>query len=296
MFIVAGGGRGLGEATATELGRHGAAVVVNDLGTSLDGTGRDEGPAADTARAVRAEGGRATTHLGDVSSFDYVADLVADTLDEYGRVDGVINFAGIVRDAISYKMDPADFDAVVEVHLRGHFCLLRHVAAHWRERASEGGADDRLADQRSFVSVVSPAIWGNVGQLNYASAKAGVLGLTRTAAAELFRYNVRVNALLPLGFTRMVESIPAERRSVDPEEIPPEKVAPMAAYLLSDEAADVTGCTVRAAGDEIGLVSAPEVTRRAYREGGWSLSAIAEHFREDLASGVELTNADGGEP
>ena len=295
VFIVAGGGRGIGEATAVELGRHGASVVVNDLGTSLGGEGRDEEPAATTARAVREAGGAATTHLGDVTDFDYVGSLVADAVEEYGRIDGVIDFAGIVRDGISYKMSPEDFDAVVDVHLRGHFCLLRRVAAHWRERAGER-EDDRLADQRSFVSVVSPAIWGNPGQLNYASAKAGVLGMTRTAAAELFRYNVRVNAFMPLAFTRMVESIPEEKRPFDPEDIPPEKAATTAAYLLSDAATDVTGCTVRAAGDEISIVSNPTVTHRAYRDGGWSLADIADHFREDIAGGADLTRLDRPNP
>jgi len=287
---VAGGGRGLGEATAIELGRHGGTVVVNDLGVSLSGEDESAEPAETTAEAVREAGGEATAHLGDVSSFEYTADLVADTIEEYGRLDGVINYAGILRDGISYKMDPADFDAVIEVHLRGHFCLLRNAAAHWRERAGKR-EDDTLATQRSFVSVVSPAIWGNPGQINYASAKAGILGLTRTAAVELSRLNVRVNALMPLGFTRMVEAIPEDQRGVDPEDIPPEKVAPVAAYLLSDAATDVTGCTIRAAGDEIGVVSTPEIVRRGYDSDGWSLEDVAERFESEVAQGIDLDNS-----
>jgi len=287
---VAGGGRGLGEATAIELGRHGGTVVVNDLGVSLSGEDESAEPAETTAEAVREAGGEATAHLGDVSSFEYTADLVADTIEEYGRLDGVINYAGILRDGISYKMDPADFDAVIEVHLRGHFCLLRNAAAHWRERAGKR-EDDTLATQRSFVSVVSPAIWGNPGQINYASAKAGILGLTRTAAVELSRLNVRVNALMPLGFTRMVEAIPEDQRGVDPEDIPPEKVAPVAAYLLSDAATDVTGCTIRAAGDEIGVVSNPEIVRRGYDSDGWSLADVAERFEDEVAQGIDLDNS-----
>lgn len=287
---MAGGGRGLGEATAIELGRHGGTVVVNDLGVSLSGEDESAEPAETTAEAVREAGGEATAHLGDVSSFEYTADLVADTIEEYGRLDGVINYAGILRDGISYKMDPADFDAVIEVHLRGHFCLLRNAAAHWRERAGKR-EDDTLATQRSFVSVVSPAIWGNPGQINYASAKAGILGLTRTAAVELSRLNVRVNALMPLGFTRMVEAIPEDQRGVDPEDIPPEKVAPVAAYLLSDAATDVTGCTIRAAGDEIGVVSTPEIVRRGYDSDGWSLEDVAERFESEVAQGIDLDNS-----
>jgi len=290
VFVVTGGGRGLGEATAIELGRHGATVVVNDLGVSLSGD--DEGdvgddPAETTVEAVREAGGEAAAHLGDVSSFEYTAELVDDVVDEHGRLDGLVNYAGILRDGISYKMSPDDFDAVVNVHLRGHFCLLRNAAAHWRERAGETD-DGALDTQRSFVSVVSPAIWGNPGQVNYASAKAGVLGLTRTAAIELSRLNVRVNALMPLGFTRMVEAIPEDKRGVDPEDIPPEKVAPVAAYLLSDAATDVTGCTIRAAGNEVGVVSNPEIVRRGYDTDGWSLDDLAEHFESDVASGVDL--------
>jgi NAD(P)-dependent dehydrogenase (short-subunit alcohol dehydrogenase family) len=287
VFIVTGGGRGLGEATAVELGRYGATVVVNDLGVSLSGDDESTDPAETTVEAVQTAGGEATVHRGDVSSFEYTSDLVADTVEQYGRLDGIVNYAGILRDTISYKMDPKDFDAVVRVHLRGHFCLLRNAAAHWRERARETD-NDELASQRSFVSVVSPAIWGNPGQLNYASAKAGVLGMTRTAAIELSRFNVRVNALMPLGFTRMIEAIPEDKREFSPDDIPPEKVAPVAAYLLSDEATDITGCTVRAAGNEISLVSNPEIVRRGYDTDGWSLDDLAEHFKSDIARGIDL--------
>lgn len=290
VFVVTGGGRGLGEATAIELGHHGATVVVNDLGVSLSGNDESTEPAETTVEAVQDAGGEAMAHLGDVSSFEYTADLVADVVDAYGRLDGIVNYAGILRDGISYKMDPEDFDAVIEVHLRGHFCLLRNAAAHWRERAQEAD-DGALATQRSFVSVVSPAIWGNPGQINYASAKAGVLGLTRTAAVELSRLNVRVNALMPLGFTRMVEAIPEDKRGIDPEDIPPEKVAPVAAYLLSDAATDVTGCTIRAAGNEIGIVSNPMIVRRAYDSDGWSLDDIAEHLEADVAQGIDLNKS-----
>lgn len=289
VYIVTGGGRGLGEATAIELGRHGATVVVNDLGVSLEGEDESSEPAEETAAAVREAGGTATAHFGDISSMDYAEKLVKDTVETYGRVDGLINYAGIVRDSISYKMSADAFDSVIQVHLRGHFALLRTLAAHWRKRARE--TDDTLPEQRSFVCVVSPAIWGNVGQLNYASAKAGILGMMRVAAAELYRLNVRVNALMPLAFTRMLETIPEEQRDYDESEIAPEKVAPMATYLLSDEATDITGCTIRAAGDEIGIVSNPQITRRAYMDGGWTLDGIVEQFRDTVAQGENLTKS-----
>lgn len=287
VCIVAGGGHGIGEATAIELGRQGACVVVNDLGVSLEGEDASDQPAEETASAVRDAGGEAMAHFGDVSSLDYTEGLVSDTLDEYGRIDGAVDFAGILRDSISYKMTGDDFDDVVNVHLRGHFALLRNLADHWRELARE--TDDRLESQRSFVGVSSPAIWGNVGQLNYVAAKGGILAMIRTAAVELHRYNVRANALMPLAFTRMTESIPEEYRSFGPDEKPPEKVAPVVAYLMSDEAEDVTGCTIRAGGDEVGVVSNPAVVRRGYRDGGWSVENLADAFRDDVAAGIDLT-------
>lgn len=287
VCIVAGGGRGLGEAAAVELGEQGATVVVNDLGASVGGEGRSEEPARATADRVREAGGSASVHFGDVSDLDYTERLVADTVAEHGRLDGVANFAGILRDAISYKMDGDEWDAVVNVHLRGHFALLRNAGAHWREAYDEG--EEGFDHQRSFLGLTSRAALGNPGQANYSAAKAGIMGLTRTAARELHRYDVRVNALMPTAYTRMIAEIPGP----DPfseEELPPEKVAPMVAYAMTDAAEDVTGVTLRAAGDEIGVVSDPEVVRVGVMEGGWTTEAIAEHFRS-VAAGVDLKRA-----
>lgn len=281
VYIVTGGGRGLGEATAIELGRHGATVVVNDLGVSLEGEDSDDEPARDTADRVREVGGEAMAHFGDVSELDYTETLVTETVDEFGRVDGVVNFAGILRDSISYKMTGEEFDSVVNVHLRGHFSMLRNVAAHWREEARDN--DDELDSQRSFVSVTSRAALGSIGQINYSSAKAGVLGLTRSAAQELSRYNVRANALMPIGYTRMVESMPHEPFSE--EDMPPETVAATAAFLLSDEAEGLNGLTVRAEGDQIGIISDPEFTRTGFRDDGWTTEAVAERFRSIAGEG-----------
>lgn len=284
IYIVAGGGHGLGEKTAVELGSHGATVVINDLGTDVHGDGKSTSPAQETVNAVKEAGGGGMAHFGDVSSLEYTESLVADTVDEYGRVDGLANFAGILQDAISYKMTGDEWDDVIEVHLRGHFSLLRNVAAHWRERAE----DSELDSQRSFVGTTSRAALGNVGQVNYSSAKAGVLGLTRSAAQELARFDVRVNALMPTAYTRMIDEIPEEHRPFTREEMPPEKVTPMVAYLLSDEAENITGCTIRAAGDGIGVVSNPEITRIGYQKDGWTLEDIAERFRDPIASDVKL--------
>jgi len=276
VCIVTGAGHGLGESVAIELGSYGATVVVNDLGTSMTGEGESQEPAEATAETIREQGGEAMAHFGDVADLEYTQTLVDDTLAEYGRVDGAVNFAGVLNDSISYKMTEDEWDRVVRVHLKGHFALIRPLAAHWREAADDGG----LESQRSFVGLSSTSVFGNVGQLNYSAAKAGVLGLTRTAAIELNRFNVRVNALIPTAYTRTIESMPDERQPFTEEEFPPEKVAPMVGFLLSDEAEDITGCTVRAAGDMIGLVSDPEVTHLAFRDGGWSPERIAESFRD----------------
>lgn len=288
VIIVAGGGRGIGEAVAVELGRGGATVVVSDLGSSVHGEGESEEPAQETVDAVEEAGGDGMAHFGDIASLDYTEALVEDTVEEYGRVDGAVNFAGILRDSISYKMTGEEWDQVIRVHLRGHFSLLRNIAAHWRERARDGG----LETQRSFLGVASRSALGSPGQANYSAAKAGILGLTRTTARELARFDIRVNAFMPTAYSRMIEDIPEEKRPFTREEMPPEKVGPMVAYLMSDEAEDITGKTIRAAGDGIGVVSDPEIIRLGFQDGGWSIAEIAEKFRSTVAQGVDLDGSD----
>ena len=285
VCIVAGAGRGLGEAAAIELGRQGATVVVNDLGVDVSGEGESAEPAEETVEALEDAGSDGMAHFGDISSLEYTEKLIQDTVDEYGRVDGVVNFAGILRDKISYKMTGDEWDAVMNVHLRGHFSLLRNAAAHWREAIG----DDEDAAQRSILNVSSRSALGNVGQANYSAAKAGILGLTRTTSKELYSHNIRVNALMPTAFTRMVEAIPEEKRPFTREEKPPERVAAMVAFMMSDEAEDITGCTLRAAGNEIGLVSDPELTRIGYNSDGWTAEEIADAFRDSVTAGIDLT-------
>lgn len=284
VCIVAGGGHGLGEATAIELGNLGATVVVNDLGASVTGEGTSSEPAEETAQAIRDAGGEAMANYGDVADLDYTEELVAETVAEYGRIDGVVNYAGILADSISYKMTGDEWDRVIRVHLRGHFSLLRNVGAHWREEAADKG----LATQRSFVCISSRAAFGNIGQANYSAAKAGILGLMRSTAKELNRHNVRVNALIPSGYTRMVDEMPEDQRPYGPEDMPPGKVAPLVGYLMSDEAEDITGCTLRGIGDAIGLMADPEIDRIAFNEGGWTAEGIADHFRESVGQGQNL--------
>lgn len=277
VCIVAGGGGDLGRATALELATNGATVVVTDLGTSLEGEGEAEEPAAATAKRIEADGGRAMAHFGDITSLEYTETLVEDVLQEYGRIDGAVNYAGILRDTYLTDMSGDEWDDVIHVHLRGHFSLLRNLARHWRQRDRE--AEHGLSTERSFVSVTSPSALGNVGQANYSAAKAGVLGLTRTAARELSQSNVRVNALLPIAYTRMTEDI------LEDESKSPEKVAPVVAALMSDDAAGITGRTIRAVGDSISVVSDPEIKRTAITEDGWTTERLTSTFRNALDLG-----------
>lgn len=284
---MAGGGSGLGEAAARELAANGATVIVNDLGADLDGTDASEEPASQVAAEIRDNGGEATAHFGDVADFEYTESLIAETVAEHGRVDAVADFAGILRDGYLTNLSEDDWDAVIRVHLKGHFSLLRAAARHWRSVAD----GEALDPQRSFLAVTSRSALGNVGQLNYSTAKAGLLGFTRTAAAELSSTGVRVNALMPTAFTRMTEAIPEAHRPYTRDEMPPEKVAPAVAFLASDAAEDVTGVTLYAGGDRIAVYSDPEPVRQGIRPGGWSAASLAESL-EAVAEGVELTRTD----
>lgn len=272
VCLVSGAGRGLGEAAAVTLARQGATVVVNDLGTALDGGGRASKPARETVARIESEGGEAMSHVGDISSMSYAESLVADTVDRFGRIDGAVNFAGILRDAYLTEMSEAAWDQVIDVHLKGHFALLKQLASHWRATAPHGDNQDECDSTRSFVSVTSPAALGNEGQVNYAAAKAGVLGVTRTAAKELSTFGVRTNAIMPIAHTRMTEEF------IDEEEAPPERVSAVVAYLLSDHAASLNGMTIRIVNDSVGVISDPEIEAVALRDGGWTVPELDSLF------------------
>lgn len=285
VYIVVGGASGIGRATAKELASHGATVFVSDLGTSVHGEGASEAPAKEIAAEIREAGGEATTHFGNVSDFGDAEDLVETTVAEYGRVNGAVNFAGILRNSIRKRMDEDEWDAVTDVHLKGHFCLLCHLGTHWHERASDGDLDGK----RSSVGVSSRSALGNVGQANYAAGKPGILGLIRSAVREFHRDGIRVNVLMPTVYTRIIENIPEDDQPFTCEEMPPERVATMVANLLSDAAKGVTGCTFWTGGDGIGLVEGSKQTRTAFHEGGWAVAEIAKTVEETLGQAQSLT-------
>ena len=287
--VVCGGGGGLGEETAVAMADHGATVVVNDLGVDVDGTDPDEGPARETVERIERAGGEATAHVGDVTDLGYTESLVAETVRGHGAIHGLTNFAGILRDSMVFNMDEDAFDAVVDVHLKGHFSLIRAASAHWRERHKREGFDR----QRSICCVSSGVAAGNAGQANYAAAKAGILGLMRTTAQELHQYDVRVNALWPTALTRMTEDLPAMAGASE-EGMGPRHVAPVGVFLASDDAEDVTGCTLAAAGDSVAFVSDPERERSLSAEGDrWAVDELAGRF-DELTEGFDTSRLSPG--
>lgn len=302
VILVTGAGSGLGEATATAMADHGASLVLNDLGVDTDGTGAAESePLEATVDDITAAGGTAIASFGDVTDDEYVAALIDTAIQEYGRLDGIVNFAGIIREHMLFNMSTVDWDSVIDVHLSGHFNLLHHASIRWRERYKA----DELDDQRSFLSVSSAAALGTAGSSNYSAAKAGVLGLTRTAARELHQYNVRVNAMLPTAMTRIV---PDELRDTMPaDQLTPERVAPLPVVMMADSTEDVTGWTFAIGGDTVYTVSDPTLERAAIRDSGWTPEALAgmvDHLLGDgprtktepghLTSKVVNTERDGG--
>jgi len=285
-LILAGAGNGLGRYAAEHLADLGATVVVNDLGASVTGEGSDPAVAEAVAETITESGGDAIPHHGDVADPEDATDLVETTVDAYGRVDGIANFAGILRDGWIPNLSDDDWAEALRANLGTNFALLRAAVRHWR------GYEEPLEDQRAYLAMSSMGALGNPGQLNYSASKAGVLGFVRSASTELWDQNVRVNALVPSGFTRMTATVPEAHRPYTREEMPPERVAPMVAYLLADAAEDVTGCTLYAGGDRIGIFSDPTMERSAFQPGGWSAEEIADQMDGDLGSDVELTRTE----
>jgi NAD(P)-dependent dehydrogenase (short-subunit alcohol dehydrogenase family) len=255
VVIVTGAGRGIGRAHALEFARQGAAVVVNDLGVARDGAGSgDEGPAAEVVREIGALGGQAVASDHDIATSDGAAALIATAVEAFGQLDVLVNNAGFLRDRMLVNLGEDEWDAVMRVHLKGHFLPMKNAAAHWRAEAKSG----RPVDARIINTSSGAGLYGNVGQANYSAAKAGIVGLTLVAAAELARYGVTVNAIAPAARTRMTEELFTEMMAA-PEEggfdaMAPENVSPLVAWLGSAESRDVTGRVFEVKGGEIGVV------------------------------------------
>ncbi|MFG2296839.1 SDR family oxidoreductase [Streptomyces sp. NPDC048603] len=284
VAVVTGGGRGLGRAHALAFAAEGAQVVVNDLGVGLDGAGASASPAEQVAAEIRAAGGEAITHTGDIATTRGAASLVTCALDTYGRLDTLVNNAGFLRDRMLVNLDEDDWDAVMRVHLKGHFLPLKHAAAWWRAEAKAG----RAAAARVINTSSGAGLLGSVGQGNYSAAKAGIVGLTLVSAAEMGRYGVQVNAIAPAARTRMTEQTFAETMAAPQagafDAMAPENVSPLVVWLGSAASAGVTGRVFETEGGRITVMEGWRPGPTTDRGSRWTPAEAGEAALKLLAA------------
>lgn len=252
VVAITGAGRGIGQAHALACAFHGASVVVNDLGSQLDGDGNSAGPAGEVVDEIQRAGGDAVANNDNCADWDGAQRLLQTAIDNYGRLDVLVANAGILRDRMLVNMTADDWDAVMRVHLRGTFCTAHWAAVHWRER-SKGGED---VDARLITTSSAAGLYGNIGQANYSAAKAGIAAFTRTVAAELERYGVTANAVAPAARTRMTETLFAD--VMKPPEagfdaMAPENNSPIIVWLASKESRPVTARIFETMGGQLGI-------------------------------------------
>ncbi|MET9900531.1 SDR family oxidoreductase [Streptomyces sp. NPDC006446] len=281
VVIVTGAGRGLGRAHALAYAAEGALLVVNDLGVGLDGTPGPDGPARQVAEEIRAAGGEAVAHGGDIATTEGAASLVRTALETYGRLDTLVNNAGFLRDRMLVNLDEDDWDAVLRVHLKGHFLPLKHAAAHWRAEAKAG----RAPDARVVNTSSGAGLLGSVGQGNYSAAKAGIVGLTLVAAAEMGRYGIQVNAIAPAARTRMTERAFADTMTAPGsgfDAMAPGNVSPLVVWLGSAASAGVTGRVFETEGGRITVMEGWRPGPSADKGSRWSPAEAGETVRKLL--------------
>lgn len=270
VIVVTGAGRGIGREIALLAAREGAKVVVNDLGGAADGAGGDAGPAEQVAQEIRLANGEAVANTDSVAEAASAGRIIQQALDTYGRLDGVVNNAGILRDRIFHQMSIEDFELVIQVHLMGTFYMSHHAGKLFRKQ--ESGA---------FVHFTSTSgLVGNFGQANYAAAKLGIVGLSKSIALDMKRYNVRSNCVSPFAWSRLIGTIPTETaeekaRVARMQAMGPEKIAPLSVYLLADAAQEVTGQIFAVRMNEIFLMSQSRPTRSVHRAEGWDIASLS---------------------
>ena len=280
VAVITGAGRGIGREHALLFAREGARVVVNDLGGSNAGEGADDGPAHDVVAEITAAGGTAVANTANIATWDGAKSVVRQAVDEYGRLDVVVNNAGILRDSFIASMEEAHWDAVIGVHLKGHFAVLRHAAEYWKAQSKAGDQPTAaVINTASGSGVTLP----NAGQANYGSAKAAIAALTLIAAEELDRYGVRVNAIAPIARTRLTLATPgmgtlmAEPDEGDVDLFAPANIAPLVAYLATEKC-PVTGQVYAVQGGAISALRGWHDTDTIETDGVWQIDDIAERL------------------
>lgn len=271
VALVTGGGRGVGKGVALALAQAGAKVVVNDLGATLEGEASGEQPAAEVVAEIRAAGGEAIVDGGSVSDWNAASRMVETAIEAFGRIDIVVNNAGTLRDVMFHRMSEAEFDAVVDVHLKGTFNVSRAAAPYFKQQGS--GAYVHMTSTSGLI--------GNLGQANYSAAKLGIAALSKSIALDMQKFGVRSNAVAPFAWTRMIDAIPNEtpeqKRRVDGlKKLVPERVAPLVVALCADTASDVTGQIFGVRNNEIYLFSQPRPVRSAHCASGWTPESVLE--------------------
>ncbi|MFI6362744.1 SDR family oxidoreductase [Nocardia sp. NPDC050630] len=285
IVIVTGAGRGIGRAHALAFAAAGARVVVNDLGSALDGAATSETPAEQVVAEIKALGGEAIANGDDVADWDGARNLIRQAVDTFGGLDVLVNNAGFVRDRMLVNLSEDEWDAVIRVHLKGHFATMRHAIEYWRGESKAG----RPVDARIINTSSGAGLQGSVGQSNYGAAKAGIAGLTLTASAEFARYGVTVNAIAPSARTRMTETVFADTMAA-PEDgfdaMAPENVSPIVVWLGSSQSAAVTGRMFEVEGGKVALADGWRHGTAVDRGARWNPAELGPVVADLIAKSV----------
>jgi 3-oxoacyl-[acyl-carrier protein] reductase len=305
VAVITGAGRGVGRAEALLFASEGASVVVNDLGGGSDGKGTASTPADEVVAEIKKMGGRAVANYSSVSSWEGGENIIKTAIEAFGRIDILVNNAGILRDRMVFNMTEDEWDIIQKVHLYGHFYCTRHACVHFRQQRSG-----------RIINTSSQSGLGNLGQANYSAAKEGIVGLTRTVAMDMAKYGVTVNCIRPLAATRLAFNpellaawekksdvsgsaslgldFGAQLKQMSSEEINavfqmigPEHIAPLVAYLATDQAAGINGRTFFVGGGEIGLYSEPTTVSSVFKSGVWTIGELIDIVPRSLAKGLQ---------